>query len=137
MNSTMESSAPHVAAIGFLPVETQVFLFSRDAERLRALAELTKAKAALSRQRTAQASNALVAGASRSTTKRTAVLAMANDHLPQLRVLKTQRGRAMFLFKQISMAIEQDGQQFMGLTKPPHWRTIDKVIQGLTEVSTQ
>lgn len=131
MNSTASGSAPHVQAIGYLPPATQVFLFDRDAERLQALDELADAKAALSRQRKAQADNALIAGATRSTTKRTAVLAMAGLHLPQLRVLRSQRGRAMFLFNQIVSAIELDGQQFMGLTKPPNWRTIARTIKDL------
>lgn len=131
MQSTSGSSTEHVQAIGFLPVETQVFLFSRDDERVQALAELAKAKAALARQRTAQASNALIAGATRSATKRTAILAMAEQHLPQLRVLKRQHERAEFLHKQITSAIEHNNGNYMGITKPPHWRTIAGTIKDL------
>lgn len=131
MSTTAGSSVEHVPALACLPPETQVFLFDRDEERLQLKAELAKAKAALSRQRKAQADNALNAGDVRSQRKREAVLAMANDHLPQLRVLRSQRGRAMFLHKQIASAIEHNNGNYMGITTPPHWRTIASTIKDL------
>lgn len=131
MNTTAESSMPHVPALAYLPVETQVFLFNRDDERLRLQAELAQAKAQLARQRKAQAANGKHAGATRSATKRAATLAMAEQHLPQLQVLTGQHERAEFIRNQIKSAIKLDGEQFMGLTKPPNWRTIDKYIKSL------
>lgn len=131
MNVTAESSVEHAQALAYLPPATQCWLYSRDDERLCLQAELAQCKAALAKQRTAQADNALIAGATRSTTKRTAVLAMANDHLPQLRVLHSQRGRALFILRQLQVVIELNNGSWHNLTRPPHWRTIAWYIKDL------
>lgn len=125
MNTTIESSAPHIQAIGYLPVETQCWLFSLDDERRQALAALAK-------QRKAQAANGKHAGAVRSATKRAAIRAMAEDHLPQLRVLAgNKHSRAVFLQNQIQAAIEKD-HEYMGLKTPPGWRTIDDELETMS-----
>lgn len=59
METTAGSSAPHIPALAYLPVETQRWLFSRDAERVQALAEVQALKAAsVERMAVAQAAAA-------------------------------------------------------------------------------
>lgn len=131
MNVTAESSMPHVQAIGYLPPETQCWLYTRDDERVQALAELAQAKAQLARQRKAQAANGKHAGSTRTARIHEAITAMANQHAPQLRVWSgSQASRALFVRNQIKWAIKKDGS-WHTLTKPPNVRTIDRIIKGL------
>ncbi|WP_332820472.1 hypothetical protein [Pseudomonas sp.] len=72
---------------------------------------------------------------------RRAVVAMVWLRRRQLRRWnKSRRSRADWLHDQIAAAIalsDSEPKTWMGITKPPHWTTIDRVINGLHDVSTQ
>lgn len=76
------------------------------------------------------------AGSARAARVQRAILAMAQDRALQLsNWTGTDHARAIWLQGQIKAAIKDHNGMWQQLRKPPHWTTIDKVINSLHDVS--
>lgn len=96
-----------------------------------ALDELVILRAQAERQHAASAANSLVAGKARVDRIHVAILAMCEQHAPQLRVWSgSAASMALFVRNQIKWAIKKDGS-WHTLTKSPSVRTIAKYIKTL------
>lgn len=80
----------------------------------------------------------LHAGAARAARTRLAITAMAEARSLQLaHWTDSHRSKCIWLQGQIKIAIRDNNGMWNNITRTPHWTTIDRVIKGLHDVSTQ
>lgn len=121
MNSTAESSAPHVQALELLPPETLAWVYHRDDELVQLRAEKAAAKA-----------RGQHAGSSKAGRVQAAIRVMAEQRALQLtRWTGSNRSKCEWLQGQLAAAIRGNSGNYMGITRAPHWTTIAKVIKML------
>lgn len=87
-------------------------------------------------EKAAQANRGKTAGQIKANRTRRAIIAMVWRHRRQLRAWTPgkRESRAIHIQNYINGAIalsDSDPKMWMGITRPPHWRTIDRVIHSL------